>query len=123
MQVRRLVSEDYEQLRLYLDREPLFNVSLIHGLQTYGLESERAQFWGAFEGDRLDGVLLTEALWADHENSPRFGCLTGSGAEALVSLARLPARLGLRLLKGRKEHFDVAVESLARHVNHLRVTE
>lgn len=123
MRIRQLFSEDHEQLRFYLDSDPLFNVSLIHGLRTYGLESKRAQFWGAFEGNQLKGVLLTDALWANPNNSPRFGCLTGHDPGALVGLGRLSAKLGLRLLKGREEHLDAAVDGMSRHTNHLRVTE
>ncbi|RLI58066.1 MAG: hypothetical protein DRO93_10230 [Candidatus Thorarchaeota archaeon] len=115
--IRQLIPEDYDRAYSYLNKEPLFNIHIIHGLQTHGLESERARFWGAFQGARLGGVLFTDALWADHRNSPRFGCLFGDDSEGLARLGRLSAKRGLKLLKGERSCIQAAAEGLASHVS------
>ena len=49
--IRSLTQQDYDVVRSYLDRDPLNNIYLIYGLQSYGLQSERTMFDGAFDGD------------------------------------------------------------------------
>ena len=54
--IRLLTQQDYDIVQSYLDKDPLNNVYLIHGLQTYGLESKRVTFWGALAMALTAGV-------------------------------------------------------------------
>jgi hypothetical protein len=120
--VRSLTQEDHGIVRSYLDKDPLFNIHMIYGLQTYGFDSQHAEFWGAFGGDGLEGILFTDVLLADYDSSPRFGCLTGDNPQALARLGKLSLKTGTAFVKGKSAHIQLAAGELSPRVRNLRLT-
>ena len=105
--IRLLTEKDHELLQAYLGKDPLHNIYLIHGLQTRGLASDHVAFWGAFNGEQLEGV-----LFADNEYRSHFGSLVGESRKVLASLGRLALRSGLRTLAGRSTYLQPLVENV-----------
>ena len=105
--IRLLTEQDYDLVRSYLDRDPLHNIYLIHGLQTYGLASEHVTFWGAFTDGQLEGV-----LFADNDYERRFGSLTGDNAKVLACLGRFALEAGIKTLAGKEPYIQPAIQRL-----------
>ena len=101
--IRLLTQHDRDVAQSYLNRDPLDNIYLIHGLQTYGLDSEDATFWGAFEDDRLKGVLFF---------NDRFGCLVGDDPTTLSHLGGLAFQSGVKTMRGEDAHIQPAIKDL-----------
>jgi len=95
----------------YLDKDPLHNIIMIHGLQTHGLDSKRVSFWGMFKDDRLEGV-----FFADNDSNGRLGCLAGDNPQVLAQLGRFSLESGVRKLIGKSTYIQPAVENLYSHV-------
>ena len=105
--IRLLTSQDTNITRAYLDRDPLNNVYLVHGLQTHGLESRWARFWGAFVGGHLEGVLLV-----DNDSRPRAGYLTGDNPDVLARLGKRALKAGARRLLGKSTNVQPAASAV-----------
>lgn len=105
--IRLLTQEDDQLVRSYLEKDPLHNIYLIHGLQTHGLASEHVSFWGAFGDDRLEGV-----LFADNDCEPRFGSLVGESRRVLTSLGKLALRSGVSTLAGKSTYMQPLTENV-----------
>jgi hypothetical protein len=104
---RLLTQQDYDIVRSYLDRDPLNNVYLIHGLQTHGLESKHVTFWGAFDHDRLAGVLSV-----NNDKRPREGYLAGENPEVLARLGELALKANVNRLFGKSNCIQPAVAAV-----------
>jgi len=124
--IRALTQRDYDAARLYLGRDPLNNVYLIDGLQTYGFDSEQATFWGAFDNDRLDGI-----LFVNDDGRHRIAYLAGDNPEVLARLGRHALKCDVDTLFGKSNCIEPAanvIEDLAPQVEiqrtrgHLSVT-
>lgn len=120
--IRLLTQQDYDAVRSYLDKDPFYSIYLIHSLEAYGLDSEHARFWGAFRRGRLEGVLFTDVLLADYENSPRYGCLAGDNPEASARLGEFSLKTGIRFIKGKSACIQPAAEALSSRVADSRLT-
>lgn len=105
--IRLLAQQDSDLLRSYLDKDPLHNIYMIHGLQTHGLESERVTFWGAFAGDRLEGV-----LFAYNSGRSRYGCLASDNSRVLSQLGKHAQKSGIRRLLGNSTYVQPAISGL-----------
>jgi predicted GNAT family acetyltransferase len=105
--IRQLDLADHDLVQAYLDRDPLHNIYLIHGLQTHGLDSAHVTFWGAFNEDRLEGV-----LFADNDYRRRFGSLAGDGPTVLARLGKLALKSEIRTLAGKSACLQPVVENL-----------
>jgi hypothetical protein len=105
--IRLLTKNDYEFVRSYLNQDPLQNIYLIHGLQTYGLESDLVTFWGAFDDDRLGGV-----LFADNEDPLCCGFLAGDDPEVLARLGKFALKSGIRRLIGKNTYIQPVIDGL-----------
>jgi hypothetical protein len=109
--IRVLTENDYVSVQAHLNQDPLHNIYLIHGLQTYGLASDLVTFWGAFDDDRLAGV-----LFADNEDTPRCGFLAGDDPEVLARLGKFARKSGIGKLIGISEYIQPVVDSLPSRV-------
>jgi predicted GNAT family acetyltransferase len=105
--IRLLTQQDYDIVQSYLDKDPLNNVYLIHGLQTYGLESKQVTFWGAFNNDRLEGVLL-----ASDDGRHRTGYLAGDNPEVLAGLGKFALEANVNRLFGKSEYIQPAATAV-----------
>lgn len=90
-----------------MERDPLRNIYLIHGLQTHGLASEHVTFWGAFNAGQLEG-----ALFADNDYEHRFGSLAGDSPKVLACLGKYALKSGIRVLAGKRAYIQPAIQSL-----------
>jgi hypothetical protein len=120
--IRLLNHQDFDTVRAYLDKDPLYNTYLIHGLEAYGLDSKHARFWGAFRGDWLEGVMFTDVLLADYDNSPRCGCLAGDNPEVLAQLGKFSLKTDVRLIKGKSAYIEPAARALSSRVKDFHLT-
>ena len=120
--IRLLNHQDFDTVRAYLDKDSLYNTYLIHSLEAYGLDSKHARFWGAFRGDRLEGVLLTDVLLADYDSSPRYGCLVGDDPQTLARLGKFSLKTDTRLIRGKSTYIQPAAEALSSQVRDFRLT-
>jgi predicted GNAT family acetyltransferase len=105
--IRLLTQQDYDVVQSYLNQDPLHNIFMIHSLQTHGLESDLKTFWGAFDDDRLRGV-----LFADSDSRRRFGCLAADNPAVLARLGRLALEAKVELLLGKSTYVQPAIENL-----------
>lgn len=112
--IRLLTHEDRDIVRSYLDRDPLHNVYLIHGLQTHGLECEYVTFWGAFDKGQLVGV-----LFADNDSKPRFGCLASDDPSVLARLGKFALASKVNTLVGKNTYVQPAIGNLHSRVHIL----
>jgi RimJ/RimL family protein N-acetyltransferase len=87
----------------YLNKDPLNNIYLIHGLQTYGLDGKDVTFWGAFEEDRLQGILFV---------NDRFGCLVGDKPVALGHFGKIAHQAGVKGMRGQDVLIQPAIAGL-----------
>ena len=119
--IRLLTTQDCDAIQRYLDKDPLYNVYSIHGLQTLGLDSQRAKFWGAFQRDRLVGVLFTDVMFPG-KHSPRWGCLAGDDPKVLARLGRFSLKDRVKIIRGKSTSVQPAVDALASRVKRLYLT-
>jgi len=115
--IRLLTQQDYDIVQSYLDKDPLNNVYLIHGLQTYGLESKRVTFWGAFNNDRLEGVLLV-----DYGRS-RTGFLAGDNPEILAQLGKCALEANTNRFFGKSEYIQPVVAAIENSYPQIEVQQ
>lgn len=120
--IRLLTQQDYDIVLSYLNQDPLHNIYLIHGLQTHGLESGHVTFWGAFDDDRLEGI-----LFADNDSRPRSGFLAGDNPRVLGRLGKFALESEIKQLAGKSTYIQPAIENLQSririHVKHFHFLE
>ena len=107
MMICLLTQQDYDVTQAYLDRDPLNNVYLVHGLQTHGLESKRATFWGVLDRGRLEGVLLVS-----NDSRSRVGYLAGDNPDVLARLGKRALKAGAKRLLGKRAYVQPAVAAV-----------
>lgn len=131
--IRRL-TKDHDAVLSYLNRDPLNNIYLIHGLRSdlvyppHGLERNvepshpSTTFWGAFSGERLEGVLCV-----DYESRPFAGYLAGENPQVLADLGKRAYRSGAETFVGNRASIEPAIAHLGarvhaniRHLNFYR---
>jgi len=105
--IRSLTQQDYDVVQVYLDKDPLHNIYLIHGLQTCGLGSERVTFWGAFNHDCLEGV-----LFVNDDRRPCVGYLAGDNSDVLAQLGEFALEANTNRLLGKSEYIQPAVAAV-----------
>lgn len=120
-QIRLLTPDDLDIVQPYLDKDPIYNIYLIDGLHTYGLNNAQAQFWGSFRRGRLAGVLFINVL-ADYPGASSYGCLAGDDANVLGRLAKFSVKRDVILLKGKKEYIEPAAKAIVPKVKQSRLT-
>lgn len=106
--IRTITQKDYEIIRSYIDQDKLLNIYLDYRLQTLGLDNKDAKFLGAFDGCRLDGVLLIV-----HRYKGKIGYLgypTSNKNSVLLDLLKFGQALGVRRFIGEKSNFEPASE-------------
>lgn len=121
--IRLLAQRDHGMVQSYLQRDPLNNIYLIHGLQTHGLVSQHVTFWGAFGDDQLEGV-----LFADSDYEHRFGSLTGDNPRVLARLGKFAPKSEIRTLAGKSSYIQPAIQNLPsqfliRQIEHLDLVQ
>ena len=56
--IRLLINDDYDMVETFMNKDHIHNLYPIHALQTHGLDTNEATFWGAFQGKQLEGILV-----------------------------------------------------------------
>lgn len=103
--IRPLHNNHYQRIESYLDNDHFYNSYLIHALQTYGVESKHAGFWGALENSKIVGVLYIECI-----EDVRLGSLCGDTNKILRQLGRCALKNGVNVLTGKKANLTPVVE-------------
>jgi predicted GNAT family acetyltransferase len=106
-----LTQQDYQMALSYVNRDPLHNIYLIHGLQTRGLAANSTTFWGAFKSGHLTGI-----LHVDDESRPRTGYLAADNHKVLARLGKLAYQSGARKLVGKRSCIEPATVDLGARV-------
>ena len=106
--IRILTQQDFETLRTYLGKDQVQNIYLIHRLQTYGLNDKNLTFWGAFEQDGLEGVLLID----NTRDENVVGYPIGDNSDILTRFGKLAFECGVNKLIGEKSNIELAIEEL-----------
>jgi hypothetical protein len=105
-----LTRPDRHMALSYLKRDPLHNIYLIHGLETYGLACDNMTFWGAFSDQQLEGALYIE------ESKARTAYLAGDDPTVLSRLGQLAYQAGAGTLFGKKAYVQPALAHLGARV-------
>lgn len=116
--IRLLINDDYDMVETFMNKDHIHNLYPIHALQTHGLDTNEARFWGAFQGKQLEGILC-----AQKADGVRFGCMAGNRDKTLARLGRFAHKSGIRLLVGKQEYILPALEALRPWVIQKRIYE
>lgn len=103
--IRPLTNNQYQSIEFYLSNDHFNNIYLIHALQTYGVESKNAIFFGAFKNKKIVGVLYIEII-----EGLRFGSLCGDSNKILKQLGRYALKNGINVLTGKKDYITPIIE-------------
>lgn len=103
--IRRLKSENHQAVKVYLEKDHINNVYIIHALEMYGLESKHAVYWGVFENSHLSGILYFEIV-----EGIRLGSLCGDDNKAIIQLGKKSLQQEIEVLVGKEDYFIPIIE-------------
>lgn len=103
--IKQLKDKDFDAILAYLETDHINNVYPIHALQTYGLESQKACFWGAFFNDRMVGALYFEKV-----GNVRLGSVCGDSSRILGQWGKHVIQNGIHVLVGKKDYIRFIIE-------------
>jgi len=106
--IRTLKQNDYEIIRSYIDQDKLLNIHLDYWFQTFGLDNKDANFVGAIDGSRLDGVLLIANTYKGKIGY--LGYPTSNKNYVLLELLKFGQTKGVTRFIGEKSNFEPALE-------------
>jgi len=104
--IKQLNNKDYDRIYEYLDKDHINNVYPIHALQTYGIESQHAAFWGAFKRDQLLGVVYFERV-----ANIRLGSLCADSKKILKKLCSVIFENRIHTLVGNQRYIRPIIKN------------